>query len=128
MGTCKFRKEPQTGNKCHPLSLCVCMCVCVCVRVRVHVRVSVSDFLKRPLEQYVRRLEVRVSVIRMEQRSGLIRARLKGASISTGQVCVCVCVCVCTQVPVLNTVLACLSMSLDVICEHPGHHLPGCPL
>lgn len=45
-----------------------------------------SDFLKRPLEQYVRRLEIPVRVVRMEQRSGLIRARLKGASLSTGQV------------------------------------------
>lgn len=51
------------------------------------------DFLKRPLEQYVRRLEVPIRVVRMEQRSGLIRARLKGASLSTGQVRVCVCVC-----------------------------------
>uniref|UniRef100_A0A3B3QKV5 Polypeptide N-acetylgalactosaminyltransferase n=1 Tax=Paramormyrops kingsleyae TaxID=1676925 RepID=A0A3B3QKV5_9TELE len=47
---------------------------------------SERDFLKRPLEQYVRKLEVPVRVVRMEQRSGLIRARLKGASLSTGQV------------------------------------------
>ncbi|MGH0118015.1 UNVERIFIED_CONTAM: hypothetical protein FKN15_047020 [Acipenser sinensis] len=47
---------------------------------------GLEDFLKRPLEQYVRKLEVPVRVVRMEQRSGLIRARLKGASLSTGQV------------------------------------------
>ena len=47
---------------------------------------SFSDFLKRPLESYVKKLKVPVHVIRMEQRSGLIRARLKGAAVSKGQV------------------------------------------
>lgn len=45
-----------------------------------------SDFLKRPLENYVKKLRIPVYVIRMEQRSGLIRARLKGAAASKGQV------------------------------------------
>lgn len=45
-----------------------------------------ADFLKRPLESYVKKLKVPVHVIRMEQRSGLIRARLKGAAASKGQV------------------------------------------
>lgn len=48
--------------------------------------VNFSDFLKRPLESYVKKLKVPVHVIRMEQRSGLIRARLKGAAVSKGQV------------------------------------------
>lgn len=47
---------------------------------------SFSDFLKRPLESYVKKLKVPVHVIRMEQRSGLIRARLKGAALSQGKV------------------------------------------
>ncbi|KAF4024956.1 hypothetical protein G4228_016938 [Cervus hanglu yarkandensis] len=47
---------------------------------------SERDFLKRPLESYVKKLKVPVHVIRMEQRSGLIRARLKGAAVSKGQV------------------------------------------
>ncbi|XP_069075659.1 polypeptide N-acetylgalactosaminyltransferase 1 isoform X2 [Pleurodeles waltl] len=47
---------------------------------------SERDFLKRPLENYARNLKVPVHVIRMEQRSGLIRARLKGAAASKGQV------------------------------------------
>ncbi|KAH0627086.1 hypothetical protein JD844_002480 [Phrynosoma platyrhinos] len=47
---------------------------------------SERDFLKRLLENYVKKLQVPVHVIRMEQRSGLIRARLKGAAASKGQV------------------------------------------
>uniref|UniRef100_A0A672HSR6 Polypeptide N-acetylgalactosaminyltransferase n=1 Tax=Salarias fasciatus TaxID=181472 RepID=A0A672HSR6_SALFA len=47
---------------------------------------SERDFLKKKLENYVRTLEVPVKVLRMEQRSGLIRARLRGAAATTGQV------------------------------------------
>ncbi|XP_039191347.1 polypeptide N-acetylgalactosaminyltransferase 13 isoform X1 [Crotalus tigris] len=47
---------------------------------------SERDFLKLPLENYVRNLQVPVKIIRMEQRSGLIRARLRGAAASKGQV------------------------------------------
>uniref|UniRef100_A0A3B3ZTX9 Polypeptide N-acetylgalactosaminyltransferase n=1 Tax=Periophthalmus magnuspinnatus TaxID=409849 RepID=A0A3B3ZTX9_9GOBI len=47
---------------------------------------SERDFLKQKLEAYVRGLEVPVKVLRMEQRSGLIRARLRGAAATKGQV------------------------------------------
>ncbi|XP_068101870.1 polypeptide N-acetylgalactosaminyltransferase 13 isoform X4 [Hyperolius riggenbachi] len=47
---------------------------------------SERDFLKIPLENYVRQLEVPVKILRMEQRSGLIRARLRGANVARGQV------------------------------------------
>ncbi|XP_004555469.1 polypeptide N-acetylgalactosaminyltransferase 13 isoform X2 [Maylandia zebra] len=47
---------------------------------------SERDFLKKKLENYVRTLEVPVRILRMEQRSGLIRARLRGAAATTGQV------------------------------------------
>ncbi|CAI5762460.1 Hypothetical predicted protein [Podarcis lilfordi] len=47
---------------------------------------SERDFLKVPLENYVKSLQVPVKIIRMEQRSGLIRARLRGAAASKGQV------------------------------------------
>lgn len=47
---------------------------------------SPSDFLKTPLENYARHLEVPVKILRMEQRSGLIRARLRGANVARGQV------------------------------------------
>jgi hypothetical protein len=45
-----------------------------------------TDFLKLTLENYVKNLEVPVKIIRMEERSGLIRARLRGAAASKGQV------------------------------------------
>lgn len=47
---------------------------------------SAADFLKKKLEHYVRTLEVPVRILRMEQRSGLIRARLRGAAATKGQV------------------------------------------
>ncbi|XP_077071367.1 polypeptide N-acetylgalactosaminyltransferase 13 isoform X1 [Siphateles boraxobius] len=47
---------------------------------------SERDFLKRKLEDYVATLEVPVRILRMEQRSGLIRARLRGAAATRGQV------------------------------------------
>uniref|UniRef100_A0A8C4QCT3 Polypeptide N-acetylgalactosaminyltransferase n=1 Tax=Eptatretus burgeri TaxID=7764 RepID=A0A8C4QCT3_EPTBU len=47
---------------------------------------SERDFLKQPLELYVQKLPVPVLVVRMEERSGLIRARLRGAAVSRGQV------------------------------------------
>ncbi|NXV47893.1 GLT13 acetylgalactosaminyltransferase, partial [Uria aalge] len=47
---------------------------------------SEREFLKASLENYVKNLEVPIKIIRMEQRSGLIRARLRGAAASKGQV------------------------------------------
>ncbi|XP_072435463.1 polypeptide N-acetylgalactosaminyltransferase 13 isoform X1 [Chiloscyllium punctatum] len=47
---------------------------------------SERDFLKKPLENYMKNLQVPVKIIRMEKRSGLIRARLRGAAASKGQV------------------------------------------
>ncbi|XP_041858166.1 polypeptide N-acetylgalactosaminyltransferase 13 isoform X1 [Melanotaenia boesemani] len=47
---------------------------------------SERDFLKKKLENYGRTLEVPVRILRMELRSGLIRARLRGAAATTGQV------------------------------------------
>ncbi|KAF4792601.1 Polypeptide N-acetylgalactosaminyltransferase 13 [Turdus rufiventris] len=47
---------------------------------------SEREFLKGSLERYVRKLGVPVRILRMEQRSGLIRARLRGAAAAKGQV------------------------------------------
>lgn len=40
---------------------------------------STWDFLKRPLDDYVKMLPVKIQIIRTEKREGLIRARLIGA-------------------------------------------------
>ncbi|XP_041478605.1 polypeptide N-acetylgalactosaminyltransferase 13-like [Lytechinus variegatus] len=47
---------------------------------------SERDFLGQQLEDYVKKLSVPVRVERMGTRSGLIRARLRGASVAKGQV------------------------------------------
>ncbi|XP_071477681.1 polypeptide N-acetylgalactosaminyltransferase 13-like [Diadema antillarum] len=47
---------------------------------------SERDFLGTQLEDYIRQLPVPVRVERMGTRSGLIRARLRGASVAKGQV------------------------------------------
>ncbi|XP_039272003.1 polypeptide N-acetylgalactosaminyltransferase 1-like [Styela clava] len=47
---------------------------------------SERDFLGKKLEVYMSKLPVTVRVVRMGKRSGLIRARLKGAAVSVGQV------------------------------------------
>lgn len=47
---------------------------------------SKRDILKRSLESYVKKLKVPVHVIRMEQHSGLMRAKLRGAAVSQGKV------------------------------------------
>lgn len=45
----------------------------------------ISDHLKQPLEEYVAKLE-KVKVVRTKKREGLIRARLLGYSVATGEV------------------------------------------
>ncbi|XP_002738977.1 polypeptide N-acetylgalactosaminyltransferase 1-like [Saccoglossus kowalevskii] len=47
---------------------------------------SERDFLGKQLDDYVRGLSVRVRVVRMAERSGIVGARLRGAAISTGEV------------------------------------------
>jgi hypothetical protein len=38
-----------------------------------------ADYLKSPLDEYVSQLGISISVERMNTRSGLVRARLRGA-------------------------------------------------
>lgn len=42
--------------------------------------------MKKPLDYYVSQLPVRVRIIRAENRTGLIRARLLGADVAKGKV------------------------------------------
>ncbi|XP_063284076.1 polypeptide N-acetylgalactosaminyltransferase 6-like [Pelobates fuscus] len=46
---------------------------------------SVDDYLKEPLDNYVKSLQI-VKVVRQVERKGLITARLLGASVATGEV------------------------------------------
>ncbi|KAG8178090.1 hypothetical protein JTE90_017439 [Oedothorax gibbosus] len=47
---------------------------------------STRAFLKEPLDEYVSRLPVPIKVIRSANRTGLIRARLLGANVASGEV------------------------------------------
>ncbi|KAK5641600.1 hypothetical protein RI129_010147 [Pyrocoelia pectoralis] len=49
---------------------------------------SERDFLKKPLDDYVRTLPVRTRIIRNSQRVGLVQARLQGARVAKGAVLV----------------------------------------
>lgn len=47
---------------------------------------SVSDFLKKPLDDYLAKNVTKTRVIHLPERSGLIRARLAGAKEATADV------------------------------------------
>lgn len=47
---------------------------------------STFDFLKQPLDDYIKTLPAKVKVIRILKRGGLIRARLAGAEVAMGSV------------------------------------------
>jgi glycosyltransferase involved in cell wall biosynthesis len=46
----------------------------------------VADHCKKPLDEYVAKHLPKVKVIHLSQRDGLIRARLAGAKVASGQV------------------------------------------
>lgn len=47
---------------------------------------SERDFLRDPLDAYIRKLPVPCQIVHLKERSGLIRARLKGAELAKGPV------------------------------------------
>ena len=52
---------------------------------RVAMTLCLPEYLKEPLEQYVKQLQV-VQVVRQQERKGLITARLLGASVAQAEV------------------------------------------
>lgn len=49
-------------------------------------RLSPLDFLKAPLDEHVKSLQVSTKVLRSRKRIGLVNARLMGANEATGEV------------------------------------------
>lgn len=47
---------------------------------------SFLDYLKAPLERYIKRFPIPIRLVHLEERSGLIRARLKGSEMAKGKV------------------------------------------
>lgn len=47
---------------------------------------STFDYLGDQLEEYVKALPIPVKVVRMEDRYGIVKARLRGAELATGEV------------------------------------------
>uniref|UniRef100_A0A7E4V1U7 Polypeptide N-acetylgalactosaminyltransferase n=1 Tax=Panagrellus redivivus TaxID=6233 RepID=A0A7E4V1U7_PANRE len=47
---------------------------------------SDRDYLKKPLNEYVKRLPIPVHIVHLSERSGLIRARLTGSNMAKGKV------------------------------------------
>ena len=58
------------------------MCVCNYIY-----NISLTEHLKRPLEKYFRDYP-KVKIVRAPERGGLIKARLRGFAITTGEVVV----------------------------------------
>lgn len=63
-----------------------CLTCQVFIKLQPIIEVAMfSDHLKKPLEDYIAKLE-KVKITRTKEREGLIRARLAGFSIATAEV------------------------------------------